>query len=111
MKVYYPGRKWPREYEEVLNELKNVIDPVTGESILDSGILAGLEVSGRTLKVWLKFESLAEYNILGGAAMAYSKIAGDIIERLALTKFDNVYVYDLRGNPVGVFESRGKKHE
>ncbi|AEC52165.1 hypothetical protein PNA2_1250 [Pyrococcus sp. NA2] len=107
MKVYHPNRKWPREYQEVLEAMRDIKDPVTGESILESGILAGLEVSKDTLKVWLKFESHAEYNILGGAAMAYSKIVGDIMERFAMVKFDNVYIYDLSGNPIGVFRKKG----
>ncbi|AFK22697.1 iron-sulfur cluster assembly protein [Pyrococcus sp. ST04] len=106
MKVYHPDRDWPPEYKEVLEELKRIIDPITGDNILDSGVVAALEVSGDTLKIWLKFESQAEYNILGGAAMAYSRIVGDIMERFALIKFDKVYVYDLRNNIIGKFENK-----
>ncbi|MFA4701099.1 hypothetical protein [Pyrococcus kukulkanii] len=109
MKVYYPKRDWPEEYRKVLEDMKDIVDPITGESILDSGVLAGLEVAEDTLKVWLKFESQAEYNILGGAAMAYSRIVGSIMEKFALVKFDNVYVYDLRGNIIGKFEAKKKK--
>ncbi|MDK2870085.1 MAG: hypothetical protein PWP39_1320 [Pyrococcus sp.] len=106
MKIYYPGREWPEEYKRVLEKMKEIIDPVTGDNILDSGVVAGLEVKDKTLKVWLRFESQVEYNILGGAAMAYSKIVGDIIEKFALVMFDNVYVYDLRNNTIGVFEKK-----
>ncbi len=106
MKVYMPGREWPEHYREVLNELAEITDPVTGGDILDSGVVAGLEVSDDTLKVWLNFESHAEYNITGASAIAYSKIIGDIIERFALVRFQNVYVYDLKNNPVGVFENK-----
>lgn len=67
-----------------------------------------MEVTEDTLKVWLNFESHAEYNITGESAIAYSKIIGDIMERFALVKFENVYVYDLKNNPVGVFENRGR---
>ncbi|ASI98580.1 iron-sulfur cluster assembly protein [Thermococcus celer] len=108
MKVYMPGREWPEHYRAVLNELAGIIDPVTGGDILDSGVVAGLEVGDDTLKVWLNFESHAEYNMTGESAIAYSKIIGDIIERFALVKFQNVYVYDLKNNPVGVFENRGR---
>jgi len=107
VKIYYKDREWPPEYRKVLEKMKEIIDPVTGESILDSGVLAGLEVKGDTLKVWLKFESNAEYNILGSAAMAYSKIVGDIMEKFALVMFDKVYVYDLGNNPIGIFENKG----
>jgi len=106
MKVYMPGREWPEHYRAVLEELAKITDPVTGGDIVDSGVVAGLEVSGDTLKVWLNFESHAEYNITGASAIAYSKIIGDIIERFALVRFQNVYVYDLKNNPVGVFENR-----
>ncbi|NJE04741.1 DUF59 domain-containing protein [Thermococcus sp. M36] len=106
MKVYMPNREWPRHYRAVLDELAKITDPVTGGDILDSGVVAGLEVNGDTLKIWLNFESHAEYNITGASAIAYSKIIGDIIERFALVKFQNVYVYDLKNNPVGVFENK-----
>ncbi|AEH24662.1 iron-sulfur cluster assembly protein [Pyrococcus yayanosii] len=106
MKVYMPEREWPPEYRAVLEELVKITDPVTGGNILDSGVVAGLEVGGNTIKVWLRFESHAEYNIIGENAIAYSKIIGDIIERFALLKFDNVYVYDLKNNLVGVFENK-----
>ncbi|NJE61144.1 iron-sulfur cluster assembly protein [Thermococcus sp. 21S7] len=106
MKVYMPDREWPEHYRAVLDELAKITDPVTGGDILDSGVVAGLEVNGDTLKVWLNFESHAEYNITGASAIAYSKIIGDIIERFALAKFQNVYVYDLKNNPVGVFENK-----
>jgi len=106
MKVYMPGREWPDHYRAVIEELKKITDPVTGGDILDSGVVAGLEVSGDTLKIWLRFESHAEYNIIGESPIAYSKIIGDIIERFALVRFQNVYVYDLKNNPVGVFENR-----
>lgn len=107
MKFYMPGREWPEHYRAVLEELAKITDPVTGGDILDSGVVAGLEVTEDTLKIWLNFESHAEYNIIGESAIAYSKIIGDIIERFALVKFENVYVYDLKNNPVGVFENRG----
>ncbi|WP_148883629.1 iron-sulfur cluster assembly protein [Thermococcus aciditolerans] len=106
MKVYMPDREWPEHYREVLDELAKITDPVTGGDILDSGVVAGLEVADDALKVWLNFESHAEYNITGESAIAYSKIIGDIIERFALVKFQNVYVYDLKNNPVGVFENK-----
>ncbi len=106
MKVYMPNRDWPDHYRPVLEELAKVTDPVTGGDVLDSGVIAGLEVAEDTLKVWLNFESHAEYNITGESAIAYSKIIGDIIERFALVKFQNVYVYDLKNNPVGVFENK-----
>ncbi len=109
MKLYRPDREWPEPYEEVLNELDKVIDPVTGGSVLESGVVAGLEVTGDTLKVWLNFESHADYNLTGASAMAYSRIVGDIMERFALVRFGKVYVYDLSGNPVGVFDpNRGR---
>lgn len=108
MKFYMPGREWPEHYRAVLEELAKITDPVTGGDILDSGVVAGLEVTEDTLKIWLNFESHAEYNIIGESAIAYSKIIGDIIERFALVKFENVYVYDLKNNPVGVFENRGR---
>ena len=107
MKVYSRDREYPEEYRAVLRELEKIIDPVTGGDILDSGVVAGLEVKGDTLKVWLNFESYAEYNILGNSAIAYSRIIGNIMERFALVKFDNVYVYDLRNNVVGKFEKKG----
>jgi len=106
MKVYSPDREWPEPYRAVLEELKKVADPVTGDSILDSGVVAGLEVSGDTLKIWLRFESHTEYSIIGEGPMAYSKIIGDIMERFALLKFNNVYVYDLSNRIVGRFENR-----
>ncbi|WP_297072730.1 iron-sulfur cluster assembly protein [Thermococcus sp.] len=106
MKVYIPGREWPEPYKAVIEELKKITDPVTGGDILDSGVIAGLEVSDDTLKVWLKFESHTEYNMTGESAVAYSKIIGDIMERFALVKFDNVYVYDLANNVVGKFENK-----
>lgn len=106
MKVYMPNREWPEHYKAVIEELKKITDPVTGGDILDSGVVAGLEVADDTLKVWLNFESHAEYNITGESAIAHSKIIGDIIERFALVKFQNVYVYDLKNNPVGVFENK-----
>jgi hypothetical protein len=101
-----PDRDWPEHYKPVLEELAKVSDPITGGDILDSGVVAGLEVSDETLKVWLNFESHAEYNITGESAIAYSRIIGDIMERFALVKFQNVYVYDLKNNPVGIFENR-----
>ncbi|WP_457742522.1 iron-sulfur cluster assembly protein [Thermococcus sp.] len=106
MKVYMPNREWPPRYQEVLSELEKVTDPVTGGDVLSSGVIAGLEVAEDTLKIWLNFESHAEYNLTGASAIAYSKIIGDIIERFALTKFDNVYIYDLKNIPVGVFENK-----
>ena len=106
MKVYVPGREWPEHYKPVLEELSKVRDPITGGDILDSGVIAGLEVSDNTLRIWLNFESHAEYNITGESAIAYSKIIGDIMERFALVKFDNVYIYDLKNNPVGIFENK-----
>ncbi len=106
MKVYTPDREWPPEYREVLEELGKITDPVTGGDVLDSGVIAGLEVGERVLKVWLKFESNAEHNIIGESAIAYSKIIGDIMERFALVRFDNVYVYDLGNHLVGVFENK-----
>jgi hypothetical protein len=106
VKVYTPDREWPPEYKEVLEELRKIIDPVTGGNILDSGVIAGLEVGEDTLKIWLRFESHAEYNIIGETAIAYSKIIGDIMERFALVKFNNVYIYDLGNNIVGLFENR-----
>ncbi len=106
MKVYMKDREWPPEYRAVLDELARITDPVTGGDILDSGVIAGLEVNGDTLRIWLNFESHAEYNITGASAIAYSKIIGDIMERFALVRFQNVYVYDLKNNPVGVFENR-----
>ncbi|ASJ00674.1 iron-sulfur cluster assembly protein [Thermococcus gorgonarius] len=106
MKVYMPDREWPEPYKAVIEELKKITDPITGGDILDSGVVAGLEVSEDTLKIWLKFESHAEYNITGESAIAYSKIIGDIMERFALVKFDNVYVYDLANNIVGKFENK-----
>lgn len=112
MKVYMPDREWPEHYKPVLEELAKITDPVTGGDILDSGVVAGLEVNGDTLKIWLRFESHAEYNITGESAIAYSKIIGDIMERFALVKFQNVYVYDLGNNIVGLFENkRGYKAE
>ncbi len=106
MKIYMKDRKWPPEYQAVLNELSKIVDPVTGGDILDSGVIAGLEVTEDTLKVWLNFESHAEYNITGASAIAYSRIIGNIMERFALIKFSNVYVYDLRNNIVGKFEKK-----
>ena len=106
MKVYMPDREWPEHYKPVLKELAKITDPITGGDILDSGVIAGLEVDGDTLKVWLNFESHAEYNITGESAIAYSKIIGDIMERFALVKFQNVYVYDLKNNTVGIFENK-----
>ena len=110
MKVYSPDREWPEPYRKVLKELEEVVDPVTGGSVLESGVIAGLEVTEDTLRIWLNFESHAEYNLTGASAMAYSRIIGDIMERFALVRFDRVYVYDLSGNPVGVFDpgSKGK---
>lgn len=107
MKVYSRDREYPEEYQAVLRELEKIIDPVTGGDILDSGVVAGLEVKEDTLKVWLNFESYAEYNILGNSAIAYSRIIGNIMERFALVKFPNVYVYDLKNNLVGKFEKKG----
>ncbi len=101
-----PDRDWPEHYRAVLEELAKVPDPITGGDVLDSGVIAGLEVSDETLKVWLNFESHAEYNITGESALAYSRIIGDIMEHFALVKFQNVYVYDLKNNPVGIFENR-----
>ncbi|WP_048147866.1 iron-sulfur cluster assembly protein [Palaeococcus ferrophilus] len=106
MKVYMPGREYPEEYREVLEELREIKDPVTGGDVLDSGVIAGLEVKEDTLKIWLRFESHAEYNIIGENAISYSRIIGNIMERFALVKFDNVYVYDLGNNIVGKFEKR-----
>lgn len=106
MKVYSPDREWPEHYKAVIEELRKITDPVTGGDILDSGVVAGLEVTEDTLKIWLRFESHAEYNIIGESPIAYSKIIGDIMERFALVKFQNVYVYDLKNNPVGVFENK-----
>lgn len=106
MKVYSPDREWPKHYKAVIEELRKITDPVTGGDILDSGVVAGLEVTEDTLKIWLRFESHAEYNIIGESPIAYSKIIGDIMERFALVKFQNVYVYDLKNNPVGVFENK-----
>ena len=106
MKVYSPDREWPEPYRAVIEELKKITDPVTGGDILDSGVVAGLEVTDDTLKIWLRFESHAEYNIIGESPIAYSKIIGDIMERFALVKFDNVYVYDLGNRIVGVFENK-----
>lgn len=106
MKVYSPDREWPEHYKAVIEELRKITDPVTGGDILDSGVVAGLEVTEDTLKIWLRFESYAEYNIIGESPIAYSKIIGDIMERFALVKFQNVYVYDLKNNPVGVFENK-----
>ncbi|MDV3103906.1 iron-sulfur cluster assembly protein [Thermococcus waiotapuensis] len=111
MKIYSPDREWPDEYMEVIEQLKTITDPVTGGDVLDSGVIAGLEVNGETLKVWLRFESHAEYNLIGESAIAYSKIIGDIMERFALVKFQNVYVYDLGNNIVGVFENKKYKPE
>lgn len=108
MRIYSPDREYPPEYREVLEELKKITDPVTGGDILDSGVVAGLEVTQDTLKIWLRFESHAEYNIIGESPIAYSKIIGDIMERFALVKFDNVYVYDLANHVVGKFENKGK---
>ena len=107
MKVYTPDRDWPEHYRAVLEELSKITDPVTGGDILDSGVVAGLEVKDDTLKVWLRFESYAEYNIIGNSAIAYSRIIGNIMERFALVKFANVYVYDLKNNVVGKFEKKG----
>ncbi|WP_297501964.1 hypothetical protein [Thermococcus sp.] len=109
MKIYTPDREWPPEYRAVIEELKKITDPVTSGNILDSGVIAGLEVSDDTLKVWLRFESHAEYNITGESAIAYSKIIGDIMERFALVKFNNVYIYDLGNHIVGIFENRRKR--
>jgi len=106
MKVYSRDREYPEEYREVLKELGEIIDPVTGGDILDSGVVAGLEVKEDTLKIWLNFESYAEYNIIGNSAIAYSRIIGNIMERFALVKFANVYVYDLRNNVIGKFEKK-----
>lgn len=106
MKVYSPDREWPEHYKAVIEELRKITDPVTEGDILDSGVVAGLEVTEDTLKIWLRFESHAEYNIIGESPIAYSKIIGDIMERFALVKFQNVYVYDLKNNPVGVFENK-----
>ncbi|AIU70451.1 hypothetical protein TEU_08980 [Thermococcus eurythermalis] len=106
MKVYSPDREWSEHYKAVIEELRKITDPVTGGDILDSGVVAGLEVTEDTLKIWLRFESHAEYNIIGESPIAYSKIIGDIMERFALVKFQNVYVYDLKNNPVGVFENK-----
>jgi len=106
MKVYSPDRELPEPYRAVIEELKKITDPVTGGDILDSGVVAGLEVTDDTLKIWLRFESHAEYNIIGESPIAYSKIIGDIMERFALVKFDNVYVYDLGNHIVGKFENR-----
>ncbi len=108
MRIYSPDREYPPEYREVLEELKKITDPVTGGDILDSGVVAGLEVNGDTLKIWLRFESHAEHNIIGESPIAYSKIIGDIMERFALVKFDNVYVYDLANHVVGKFENKGR---
>ncbi len=105
-----PDREWPEHYRAVLDELAKVTDPITGGDILDSGVVAGLEVSDETLKIWLNFESHAEYNITGASAIAYSKIIGDIMEHFALIRFQNVYIYDLKNNPVGVFKNR-KRHK
>ncbi|AIF69090.1 hypothetical protein PAP_03350 [Palaeococcus pacificus DY20341] len=106
MRIYAKDREYPKEYQEVLRELEKIIDPVTGGDILDSGVIAGLEVKEDTLKIWLNFESYAEYNITGNSAIAYSRIIGNIMERFALVKFANVYVYDLRNNIVGKFEKK-----
>jgi metal-sulfur cluster biosynthetic enzyme len=53
MKVYIPDREWPEPYRAVIEELKKIIDPVTGGDILDSGVVAGLEVGDDTLKIWI----------------------------------------------------------
>jgi metal-sulfur cluster biosynthetic enzyme len=55
MKVYMPDREWPKHYRPVLEELSKITDPITGGDILDSGVIAGLEVTEDTLKVWLNF--------------------------------------------------------
>lgn len=107
MKVYMKDRDWPPEYRAVLDELAEITDPVTGGDILDSGVVAGLEVTDDTLRIWLNFESYAEYNLTGASAIAYSRIIGNIMERFALVKFANVYVYDLRNNIVGKFGKKG----
>ncbi len=106
MKVYRADREWPEEYKPVLEELRKITDPVTGGDILDSGVVAGIEVNDDTLRIWLNFESHAEYNLTGASAIAYSRIIGDIMEHFALKLFNRVYVYDLSGKPVGIFDPK-----
>lgn len=106
MKVYRNDREYPQEYKEVLEELSTVIDPISTMNILDAGLLAGLDVSDNTLKIWLAVESNAYYNMIGGAAIAHSKIIGDIMERFALVKFSRVYIYDMKNNLLAKFEKK-----
>ncbi|HIH73565.1 MAG: hypothetical protein PWP49_1253 [Thermococcaceae archaeon] len=106
MKVYRNDREYPPEYREVLEELSTVIDPISTMNILDAGLLAGLEVGDDTLKLWLAVESNSYYNMIGGAAIAHSKIIGDIMERFALVKFSRVYIYDMKNNLLAKFEKK-----
>ncbi|MBC7094435.1 iron-sulfur cluster assembly protein [Thermococcus sp.] len=106
MKIYSKDREYPEEYKAVLNELSTVIDPISTMNILDAGLLAGLDIDGDTLKLWLAMESNAYYNMIGGAAITHSKIIGDIMERFALVKFSRVYIYDMGNNLLAKFEKK-----
>ena len=44
--------------------------------------------------------------MIGGAAIAHSKIIGDIMERFALVKFSKVYIYDMKNNLLAKFEKK-----
>lgn len=109
MKVYVKDKKYPPEYQEVLKELENIIDPISGDNILDANLLAGLEVNDDTLKLWLAFESNTCDAIIGGVAVSNSRIIGNIMERFALVKFPRVYIYDLHNNVLAKFEMKGEK--
>ncbi|KPU62685.1 hypothetical protein EP1X_07455 [Thermococcus sp. EP1] len=106
MKVYRKDREYPKEYQEVLKELGTVIDPISTMNLLDAGLIAGLNVNEETLEIWLAVESNTYYNMIGGAAIAHSKIIGDIMERFALVKFSRVYIYDMGNNLLAKFEKK-----
>ncbi|NJE25227.1 hypothetical protein E3E22_00990 [Thermococcus sp. MV5] len=106
MKIYRKDREYPKEYQEVLKELATVIDPISTMNLLDVGLIAGLNVNEETLEIWLAVESNTYYNMIGGAAIAHSKIIGDIMERFALVKFSRVYIYDMGNNLLAKFEKK-----
>jgi len=106
MRIYRKDKEYPEEYKEVLEELSTVIDPISTMNILDAGLLAGLNVEEDKLELWLAVESNAYYNMIGGAAIAHSKIIGDIMERFTLVRFSKVYRYDMRNNMLAKFEKK-----
>ncbi|ASJ02888.1 hypothetical protein A3L09_06255 [Thermococcus profundus] len=89
----------PPEVKGVVNVLRSVVDPETGVSIVDEGLVYGLTVSGKNVDVFLLMaRSTPDCHFCQMLAInVQNRILRDVVRVLKEAGFENVKAYNELG--------------